>query len=278
MTHDHDISPLTRLVSRLDRADGGEADLDLIATNFPSLDKVLGGGVRRGDLIVLGGDDSAGCSAFALGIALRLHHRALLLTSEMRADRVYERALANTARVSLESIRMGTISDDERIRLATAAVSMRDHAPVVETFTDGGVARIEAAVDATPTARLVVVDSLDGMLHRDHGHDEALRYAVVALKRLALTHNIAVLLITHLPVLDRSRADRRPRLVDFGLGGAVGVQADLVLALYREELYDFDHGVSGGAELLILKNRDGKRGYVDLFFDTRFGRFEDVAE
>ncbi len=278
MTHDHDISPLTRLVSRLDRADGGEADLDLIATNFPSLDKVLGGGVRRGDLIVLGGDDSAGCSALALGIVLRLQHRALFLTSEMHPDRVYERALANTARVSLENIRMGTITDDERIRLATAAVSMRDQAPVVETFTSGGLARIEAAIDATPAARLVVIDTLEGILDRDHGHVEALGYAVVALKRLALLKNIAVLLTAHLPGLDRARADRRPRLTDFGIGGAVGAQADLVLALYREELYDFDHGVSGGAELLILKNRDGARGYVDLFFETRYGRFEDVAE
>jgi replicative DNA helicase len=278
MTHDHDMSPLTRLVARLDRAADGEADFDLIATNFPSLDKALGGGVRRGDLLVLGGDDSAGCSALALGIALRLQHRALFLTSEMHPDRVYERALANTARVSLENIRMGTISDDERIRLATAAVSMRDQAPVVETFTGGGLPRIEAAIGATPAARLVVIDTLEGVLHRDHGHDEALSYAVVALKRLALLKNIAVLLTTHLPGLDRSRADRRPRLTDFGIGGAVGAQADLVLALYREELYDFDHGVSGGAELLILKNRDGARGYVDLFFETRYGRFEDVAE
>jgi replicative DNA helicase len=51
-----------------------------------------------------------------------------------------------------------------------------------------------------------------------------------------------------------------------------------VLGLYREEMYDFDHGVSGAAELLILKNRDGAKGYVDLYFDARFGRFEDVAE
>ncbi|WP_353268050.1 DnaB-like helicase C-terminal domain-containing protein [Gemmatimonas sp.] len=278
MTHDHDISPLTRLVARLDRATAGEADLDLIATNFPSLDKALAGGVRRGDLVVLGGDDSAGCSALALGIALRLQHRALFLTSEMHPDRVYERALANSARVSLENIRMGTISDEERTRLATAAVSLRDQAPVVETFTDGGLPRIAAAIDATPAARLVIIDTLEGILHRDHGHDEALSYAVVALKRIALLKNIAVLLTTHLPGLDRSRADRRPCLTDFGIGGAVGAQADLVLALYREELYDFDHGVSGGAELLILKNRDGARGYVDLFFETRYGRFEDVAE
>ena len=101
---------------------------------------------------------------------------------------------------------------------------------------------------------------------------------MLALKRLALTRQVSVLLTTHLPALDRDRRDRRPRLSDFGMGGAVGAHADVVLGLYREEMYDFDHGVSGGAELLILKNRAGARGYVDLFFDPRYGRFEDVAE
>lgn len=278
MSHDHDISPLTRIVARLDRTAAGEADRDLVPTNFPSIDKALGGGIRRGELVVLGGDDSVGSSALALGIAIRGRERALYLSSEMAPDRVYERALAMTAKVSLEHIRLGAVDEEERARLAASAIAMRDHAPVVETFLNGGLANIERAIEATPSAPLVVVDTLEGVLHRDHGQEEALSYAVLALKRLALTHHVAVLLTTHLPALDRDRQDRRPRLADFGIGGAVGAQADLVLGLYREEMYDFDHGVSGAAELLVLKNRAGPRGYVDLYFDARYGRFEDVAE
>lgn len=278
MSHDHDISPLTRIVSRLDRTVAGEPDRDLIPTHFPSIDKALGGGVRRGELVVLGGDDSVGSSALALGIAIRLPDRALFLSSEMHPERVYERALAMSARVSLEHIRLGAVDEEERARLAASALSMRDHAPVVETFLDGGLAHIERAIQSMPNAPLVVVDTLEGVLHRDHEQEEALSYAVLALKRLALTHQVAVLLTTHLPALDRDRSDRRPRLADFGLGGAVGAQADVVLGLYREEMYDFDHGVSGAAELLVLKNRAGARGYVDLYFDARYGRYEDVAE
>ena len=278
MSHDHDISPLTRIIARLDRTAAGEADRDLVPTNFPSIDKALGGGFRRGELVVLGGDDSVGSSALALGIAIRGTERALVLSSEMHPERVYERALANTAKVSLEHIRLGVVDEEERARLAASALSMRDHAPVVETLLNGGLPHIERAIEATPTAPLIVVDSLQGLLHRDHGHDEALSYAVLALKRLALTHQVVVLLTTHLPNLDHDRVDRRPRLSDFGSGGAVGAQADVVLGLYREEMYDFDHGVSGAAELRVLKNRAGARGYVDLYFDARFGRFEDVAE
>lgn len=278
MSHEHDISPLTRIVARLDRTAAGEAAHDLVATGFPSVDKALGGGIRRGELVVLGGDDSVGSSALALGIAIRGTERALFLSSEMQPERVYERALAITAKVSLEHIRLGAVDEEERARLAASALAMRDQAPVVETFLQGGVANIERAIEATPSAPLVVVDTLEGVLQRDHGQEEALSFAVLALKRLALTHQVAVLLTTHLPALDRHRRDRRPRLSDFGISGAVGAHADVVLGLYREEMYDFDHGVSGAAELLMLKNRAGARGYVDLYFDTRYGRFEDVAE
>jgi replicative DNA helicase len=278
VSHEHDISPLTRIVARLDRTAAGEAAHDLVPTHFPSIDKALGGGIRHGELAVLGGDDSAGSSALALGIAIRGTERALFLSSEMQPERVYERALAITARVSLEHIRLGAVDEEERARLAASALAMRDHAPVVETFLQGGIANIERAIEATPSAPLVIVDTLEGVLDRDHDQSAALSYAVLALKRLALTRQVAVLLTTHLPALDRDRRDRRPRLSDFGMGGAVGAHADVVLGLYREEMYDFDLGVSGGAELLILKNRAGARGYVDLFFDPRYGRFEDVAE
>lgn len=278
MSHDSDISPLTRVVARLDRTAAGDDASDLIPTRFPSIDRAIGGGFRRGDLIVMGGDDSAGSSALSLAIALRVDHRALVLSSEMTPDRVYERALALAARVPMENLRMGTVSEEERVRLAATALEMRDRAPVVETFLHGGLANLTKAVDATPEAALVIVDSLEGLLDRDHTPEEALSYAVIALKRLALARHVAILLTTHLPALDRDRRDRRPRLTDFGLGGTVGALADLVLGLYREEMYDFDHGVSGGAELLILKNRDGAKGYVDLYFDARYGRFEDVLE
>lgn len=278
MSHDHDISPLTRVVARLDRMAACEVDRDLVPTHFPSIDKAIGGGIRRGELVVLGGDDSVGSSALALGIAIRGTERALFLSSEMQPERVYERALAITAKVALEHIRLGAVDEEERARLAASAIAMRDHAPVVETFLHGGLGTIERAVEATPNAPLVVVDTLQGIQDRDHGQEEALSYAVLALKRLALTRHVAVLLTAHLPSLDRDRQDRRPRLSDFGIGGAVGALADVVLGLYREEMYDFDHGVSGAAELLVLKNRTGAKSYVDLYFDARYGRFEDVAE
>ena len=102
MSHGSDISPLTRVVARLDQTAGVQPAPGVVATNFPSIDRALGGGFRPGDLVVMGGDDSSGVSSLLLAIALRVSPRALLLTTEFTVDRVYERALAIAARVPLE--------------------------------------------------------------------------------------------------------------------------------------------------------------------------------
>ena len=281
MTH-HDISPLARVVARVDRLRDGGIDPSIIATGFTSLDRAIGGGFRRGDLVVLGGDDGVGTSALALAMALRIELRTLVLTSEMHPDRAFERALALSARVSLESLRLGVVDEDERVRLAAAAVSLRDRSPVIDTLRDGGLADVHDAIDATPESAVVIVDGLEALLSRDHPstqpRDEALAEVVLGLKRMALARNACVVLVTHLPGLDRTRRDRRPILADFGVRGAVGTHADLVLGLYREDLYDGDMGVAGATELRLLKHRDGPLGYVDLFFYDKWLRFEDVLE
>ena len=277
----HDISPLSRVVDRVDRLRDGEADPGIIPTGMVTLDRAIGGGLRRGELIVLGGDDRVGCSSLALAMALRMQTRALLLTSEMHAERAYERALAMSACVSLESLRLGVVNEDDRVRLAAEAVTLRDRAPIIDSLGGGGVADVVQAVRAGPPPAVVIIDGLEALLEGAGSHftarDEALAFAVLAVKRLALASNAAVLLLCHLPDLDRSRQDKRPRLTDFGVRGAIGTHADVVLGLYREELYDSDLGVAGATELRVLKHRDGDLAYVDLFFYAQWLRFEEVG-
>ncbi len=274
----HDISPLSRLVSRVERTRAGDTPPDVIRSGFPSLDRAISGGFRRGDLIVLGGDDGAGTSALALGIALRCATRALLLTGEVTVDRVYERALSIGARVPLESLRTGVSDDDERTRLAAAAVTLRDYAPVVERISAHGIADVERALDSLPDASLVIVDGLEALLSQGERRDESLAWIVLTLKRLALDRHIALVLLAHLPLMDRQRPNRRPRLTDFGVCGAVGVHADVVLGVFREDMYDTDLGVAGATELIVLKHRDGALGYADLYFFAKWLRFEDVLD
>jgi replicative DNA helicase len=200
----------------------------------------------------------------------------------MQPERVYERALAMSARVSLESLRLGVVDEAERTRLAAAAVDLRDRAPIVDLLGDDGLSAVEVATHHDPQPEVVIVDGLEALIGSAYAHtqarDEALAYAVLGLKRLAARRNVAVVLLSHLPMLDRTRHDRRPRLTDFGVRGAIGTHADLVFGLYREELYDGDLGVQGATELSLLKHRDGALGYIDLFFYPQWMRFEDVLE
>jgi replicative DNA helicase len=87
-----------------------------------------------------------------------------------------------------------------------------------------------------------------------------------------------VLLVAHLDTLVRERSDRRPTLDDFGVLHAIKQHADIILGLYREEMYQGGLSVEGATELLALKNRNGPTGYVDLYFYKQWMRFEDLME
>lgn len=261
-----------------------------VPTGFPSLDRALAGGFRPGELVVLGGDVGSGTSALALGVALRVAAggtasasgaatpRALLLSGEMAPERVIERAVAIEARVPLEALRLDALDLDQLARFQAASARLRTQAPAVRWLGAGGPTVVADALASGPGAQLVVVDGLEALFDGAAARDDVLAAGVLALKRLAVERAVVVLLVTHLPQLDRERTDRRPRLADFGVRGAVGVHADVVFGLYREELYETDLGVTGAAELLMLKRRDGPPGYVDLYFDRACLRFEDMLD
>jgi replicative DNA helicase len=98
------------------------------------------------------------------------------------------------------------------------------------------------------------------------------------LKALALQRSLAVLAVSGLRVPTRDRADPRPRLDDLGALGALKQHADVVLGLFREEMYSDLRDVQGAAELHVLKNRTGALGYADLYFHKDSLRFEDVVD
>src|SRR5687768_11589754 len=110
-------SPLADVVRRIDATTDGAPPADTIATGFPSVDRLLGGGLRRGDLIVLGGDVASGKSSLALAFALRTTeegHSVALFGGEMSVERIYERALAIEGRARVDDLRRGTLDDRTR--------------------------------------------------------------------------------------------------------------------------------------------------------------------
>ncbi|HYK81843.1 MAG TPA: DnaB-like helicase C-terminal domain-containing protein [Gemmatimonadales bacterium] len=276
---------LEALVARVDEQRPGDVPGDTVPTSFPSIDRMLGGGLRRRDLIVLGGDIGAGKSALALGVALRVARRNVgvaFLSGEMDEERLMERALAIEGRVAVDELRSARVNDQTRAEIGGAAVRLRGLPLSILPLAAPDFPTVASRLDALDRLGLVVVDYLQ-LVPAPGGAaratlDEDVALALQQLKALALARQVAVLVVAQLPKFDAQRPNPRPSLDDFGHLGAIKQHADLALGLYREEMYHPGYGVEGATELIVLKNRNGPTGFVDLYFYRRWMRFEDMLD
>lgn len=243
---------------------------------------MLGGGLRRGDLVVLGGDIGSGKSSLALGMALRVAEggeRAVVMTGEMDEERMWERALAIEGRVRLDDLRRGVLSDEARAGVGAAALRIRDRPLEWRPLEGAGPADLSQRIRSAAAA-FTVVDYLQLIPPRGEVRDlaEETAESVRLLKETARLANTALLLVAQLPRFNAARRDPRPGLDDFGAHGAVKQHADVVLGVFREEMYERHRGVEGATELIVAKNRHGATGFVDLYFYREWMRFEDMID
>jgi replicative DNA helicase len=284
MRRDHDpVEPLERLVARIDATPAGSPDPESVPSGYPSLDRMLGGGLRRQDLIVLAGDVGSGKSALALGIAVRVARAGtpvLFISGEAEPDRILERALALEGRASVDDLRQGRLDPPARAAVGAAAVRLRDAPLALRPVLGRRFEELHEAVEMVPPRALVVVDSmaLAPPPHPAARSEERMALVARALKGLAIERDVALLATAPLPGLRRGRPDPRPILDDLGGLGTVKHVADVVLAIYREEMYRPGQGIEGATELIVAKNRTGPTGFVDLFFYPRWLRFEDLLD
>jgi replicative DNA helicase len=275
-------NPVTEVVSRVDARLSGTANGDTIPTGFPSVDRILGGGPRQGDLLVLGGDVGVGKSSFALAVALRIAERgeaAAVVSGEMDEDRLWERALAMESRTRLDDIRRGSLSDETRAALGAAALRLRDRPLIFRPMAATRFGDVADRIRALHTP-FTIVDYLQLLppSRAEAERSEQDATSVRQLKEVALDTHTALLLVAQLPRHNPKRRDPRPQLDDFGALGAVKYHADVVMGLYREEMYQLVRGVEGATELIVAKNRHGPTGFVDLYFYREWMRFEDMLE
>jgi len=276
-------SMLGKLVSQIDARSAGAPAGDTVPTGFASLDKILAGGLRRRDLVVLAGDVGSGKSALGLGIAIRAAATGaptLFLSGEMSPDRVMERALALEAKASVDELRQGHLDESARAAVGAAAVRLRDTPLLVKPLLGSDFGEVVAALDLVPRRQLLVLDSLQltASPRPTARLEERVALTVRALKALAVERDLALLVLAQLPHHRAKRPDPRPTLDDLGALGAIKQNADVVLAIYREEMYRPGQGVEGATELILAKNRNGPTGFVDLYFYPRWLRFVDMLD
>lgn len=249
-----------------------------LPTGFPTVDAILGGGLRREDLIVLGGDSGVGATSFALGVGLRAAERGVavaILSTEAGPTRLAERALAQAARASLAELATPPLDEGRRAEIAEVALRLRN-LPLAFHAQPAAGWRPDLR-DHVPSADLLIVDALEGLGWGEHDRAEAAAAWVLAWKRHAVAEGRAVLLLRHADPAAGIPRGSRPTLEMLGSAG-VREHADVVLGLHREELMRHDPAVAGSAEVLLLKDRYGAPGSADLWFEPTQARFEDLAE
>jgi replicative DNA helicase len=276
-------SPAEAVVARIDSRGEPGVTGDTVPTGFPSLDRMLGGGVRRQDVVILAGDVGSGKSSFALGIALRSAKAGTpvtYLSGEMSEARLMERALALEGRVPADVLRGGELDDLSRSAIGAAALRLRGLPLHVRPLAGERFEELSEALDTVPRRGLLVLDDLQMAASPPPAAtgDERLAATVRGLKNLALERDVAVLAVAQMPKFQADRGDPRPTLDDLGGQGVVKQVSDVVLAIYREEMYRPGYGVEGAVELIIAKNRNGPTGFLDLYFYRQWLRFEDILD
>jgi replicative DNA helicase len=271
------------LLARMDQQEGDQPAPDTVPTGFASVDRILAGGLRRKDLVVLSGDVGSGKSALALAMAVRAAGAqvpSMFFSGETSPDRVLERALALEGRAPVDDMRQGRLDEAGRASVGAAALRLRHSPLVVRPLLGTTFDEVSSALDIVPRRQLLVVDSLQLTAPPRPAArlQERNALTVRALKSLAVERDLAVLVVAQLPHHRADRPDPRPVLDDLGAFGAIKQNADVILMLYREEMYRPGQGVEGATELIVAKNRNGPTGFVDLFFYPKWLRFVDMLD
>ena len=257
------------------------------ATGYKDLDKLLSG-LQPSSLYVVGGRPSMGKTSFALGMAshaaIRGHRPVLVFSLEMGHMELTQRLLCSEARVDSTKMRDGRLDDDDWNginaaigRLAEAPIWIDDNPNVTVMEIRARARRLKSQVG---DLAMVVVDYLQLMTGRQSADNRQVEVAEISrgLKILARELECPVVALSQLSRNLEMRQQKRPILADLRESGAIEQDADVVMFIYRDEVYNPDNtDTAGTAEVIVAKNRNGPTATTTLAFLSRFTTFANFA-
>jgi replicative DNA helicase len=282
------ISPvLAKVFERIDHlhSQDNPSDVTGVPSGFVDLDRKTAG-LQPGDLIIVAGRPSMGKTAFALNIAehVALHPSVGLpvavFSMEMSASQLAMRMLSSMARVDQTKLRTGRLDNEEWANL-TDAIGKLNEARIHVDET-AALNALELRARARRMKReygklgLVVVDYLQLMSASSQGENRATEISEISrsLKALAKELDVPVIALSQLSRAVEQRNDRRPLMSDLRESGAIEQDADVILFIFREEVYAPEkEEARGRAEVIIGKQRNGPIGTIALTFMGQFTRF-----
>ena len=259
-----------------------------VGTGFVDLDK-LTHGLQRGDLIILAARPAMGKTSFALNVAQNaaVQHKSsvAVFSLEMPSTQLAMRLLAARARCDVGKLRGGYLANDDWERLAAASEDL-SHAKIFIDDTPGAsVSSIRAKCRRLHRKQgldLILIDYLQlmsGNPGTEKSREQEISGISRSLKHLAKELNVPVIALSQLNRGVESRTDKRPLMSDLRESGAIEQDADIIMFIYRDEVYNknVDERFRGVAELIISKHRNGPTGTVNLKFWNSFTRFDSLA-
>jgi replicative DNA helicase len=285
-----EIQPLlTQVMERIDMLyhRDNPSDITGVPTGYTDLDSRTSG-LQPGDLVIVAGRPSMGKTALALNMAehVAVENRlpVAVFSMEMAGTQLAMRMLGSIGHLDQHKLRTGKLSDEDWNRLTTAVGKLHD-APIHIDETPA-LNALELRARARRLHRqygalgLIVVDYLQLMEASSQGENRATEISEISrsLKSLAKELKVPVVALSQLNRSLEQRPNKRPVMSDLRESGAIEQDADLILFIYRDEVYNPDTPDKGIAEIIIGKQRNGPIGTVKLTFLGEYTRFENHAD
>ncbi len=275
---------IENLLENLSARMEGDKKFPGLPTGFYELDGILNG-LQPSDLIILGARPAMGKTALAMNIALNCSRngtKVLVFSLEMSKEQLAERLLSTMTGINGEAIRRGMLSDDQLKRLTSASKALSRssiHLDDSPALTVQGIRARAYKLASQGNLDLIIVDYLQLMNGAGESRERQVAEMSAGLKAIAKTLNVPVLALSQLNRSLESRTDKRPKLSDLRDSGSIEQDADVVMFLYRDEVYSprGDNPTAGIAELHIAKHRNGRTGEVRLGFEGHVYRFNNLG-
>jgi len=256
-----------------------------LATGFADLDEMTAG-LQPSDLIIVAARPSMGKTALAVNMAehaaLKSKKAVAIFSMEMSASQLAFRLISSLGRINQQHLRTGDIQEEEWPRVTSAITLLSDAKIFIDDTPALSPAELRARARRLKREHdvgLIVIDYLQLMQVPGNKENRATEISEISrsLKAMAKEMNIPVIALSQLNRSLEQRTDKRPVMSDLRESGAIEQDADVILFIYREEVYDKESPKKGSAELIIGKQRNGPIGTVNLTFLGQYTRFESIA-
>lgn len=256
-----------------------------VPTGFADIDE-LTSGFQPSDLIIIAGRPSMGKTAFALNVAqyasMKKQLTVALFSLEMAKEQLVLRMLCSEARIDAHRLRSGFLGQTDWPKLSTAAGRLADASIYIDDTPAITYMEMRAKtrrLKADKGLDLVIVDYLQLMAshRRSDNREQEISEISRSLKALAKELGIPVVALSQLNRGVESRMDKRPILADLRESGAIEQDADVIIFIYRDEVYNKESREKGIAEIIVGKQRNGPVGMRKLTWLDKYTRFEDLA-